>query len=178
MARRKKATAAVARRRRPRPARRRPGKPEITISKRTKAVRVSQQRLRRLIEFVCDAEDRPIAAVDLAVVDQAEMRTLAGRYLGQAGVTDVLSFDLSDRRRPSTRARQPIFAQIVACGDLAAREARLRRHSARRELMLYVVHGLLHLMGYKHATGRGAARMHAREDQLLTEFGEGPAYGQ
>jgi ssRNA-specific RNase YbeY (16S rRNA maturation enzyme) len=36
--------------------------------------------------------------------------------------------------------------------------------------MRYVVHGLLHQTGYDDATVRGAARMHAREDELLAAF--------
>ena len=34
----------------------------------------------------------------------------------------------------------------------------------------YVVHGLLHLIGYDDGPIRAAAKMHAREDELLTEF--------
>jgi probable rRNA maturation factor len=144
--------------------------PEIEICKRTRAVRVSQKRLRELIEFVARAEGQSLAAIDLAVVNDAEMKALNRSYLRRAGATDVLSFDLSDAEHVG------LVAQIVVCGDLAVRQARLRGHSAARELMLYVVHGLLHLMGYDETTVRGAARMHAREDELLAAFGEGPAF--
>jgi len=36
--------------------------------------------------------------------------------------------------------------------------------------MLYVIHGLLHLMGYDDGEHRSAARMHAREEELLAAF--------
>lgn len=36
--------------------------------------------------------------------------------------------------------------------------------------MLYVVHGLLHLMGYEDESVRGAAKMHARQEELLADF--------
>ena len=150
--------------------RRTPRGPEIAISGRTSTVRISHKRLRGLIEFVAQAEGQPVAAIDLAVADDAEMEALNRAYLRRAGTTDVLSFDLSDAGHVG------LVAQIVVCGDLAARQARLRGHSAARELMLYVVHGLLHLMGYDDTTARGAARMHAREDELLAAFGEGPAF--
>ena len=95
-------------------------------------------------------------------------------------ITTLLS--AHDARRPGrstpgrSSSRSCLVAQIVVCADVAVRQGRLRRHSPARELMLYVVHGLLHLMGYDHATARAAACIHAREDELLTAFGVGPAF--
>ncbi len=159
--------------------------PEIAVTRHTKAVRVSADRLRRLIRFVVDAEGYRIAALDLAIVPDAEMKALNRRYLGSAALTDVLTFDLSgpahDGRVHDGGGRERgagLVAQVVVCGDLAVRQARLRGHSAARELMLYVVHGLLHLMGYEDGSVRGAAGMHAREDELLVLFGERPAYAR
>ena len=63
-----------------------------------------------------------------------------------------------------------LSGQIIVCGDVAAEQARLRGLPAQEELMLYVVHGLLHLMSYEDLTVRGAAGMHAREEELLREF--------
>jgi probable rRNA maturation factor len=42
--------------------------------------------------------------------------------------------------------------------------------------MLYLVHGLLHLMGYDDRTPDEARHMHAREDALLDQFGFGCVY--
>ena len=58
----------------------------------------------------------------------------------------------------------------MVCGDLAVEQAKARGLKARDELMLYVIHGLLHLMGYEDTSIRGGARMHAREEELLKEF--------
>jgi probable rRNA maturation factor len=59
---------------------------------------------------------------------------------------------------------------------MAAKQGPLRGLTAGHELMLYIVHGLLHQMGYEDSTVRGRARMHAREDYLLDLFGPGPAF--
>ena len=40
-----------------------------------------------------------------------------------------------------------------------------------RALLLYLVHGLLHLMGYDDRSPQDAKRMHGREDALLEELG-------
>jgi len=144
--------------------------PAISVTRRSKAVAVSSATLKKLAAFVAKREGYGLADVDLAVVDAAEMDELNRRHLHAAGPTDVLSFDLSEAGKTG------LFAQIVVCADVAVKQGPLRGLSSRHELMLYVVHGLLHLMGYADHTVRGAARMHAREDELLTAFGAGPAF--
>ncbi len=148
------------------------GRPEVSILSKTAAVRVPRRQLERLVRFVARQQGQAVAAIDLAVVDRKEMAALNRRYLGGAGCTDVLSFDLSEAGRTG------IVAQIILCGELAARQAGLRGHAVSGELMLYVVHGLLHLMGYEDGTAAGAARMHAREDELLSGFGAGAAFAR
>lgn len=138
----------------------------MTISSSQTALRVPRKRLTELVAFVARSEGAAIAEVDLAVVNRDEIASLNRRYLRHAGPTDVLSFDLSDADR------EGICAQIIVCGDLAAAQAREYGLTPQRELMVYVIHGLLHLMGYEDDSVRGAARMHARQDELLEAFGK------
>ena len=114
------------------------------------------------------AEGRRIALIDLAVVGSDEMAKLNRRYRGHRGPTDVLSFDLSDAQLSGPAGG--VVGQIVVCGELAAAQGPRHGLTPQRELMLYVIHGLLHLTGYDDRSGRSAAPMHAREDELLARF--------
>lgn len=138
--------------------------PRVLISSTQEAVRVPRKKLNELIPFVVRKEKAAVAEVDLAVVGARRIAAMNRRYLRHAGATDVLSFDLSES------SEKGIHAQIVVCGDIAAREGRKRGHGPQRELMLYVVHGLLHVIGHDDTTPRTAARMHAREEEILAEF--------
>ena len=138
---------------------------KVAICSSQRAVRVPRKKIRELIAFVERAEGVGIAEVDLAVVGRREIAELNVRYLGHAGATDVLSFDMSGES-----GAEGISAQIVVCGEVVAEQARLWGNGVQREMLLYVVHGLLHLMGYEDRSVRGAARMHAREEKLLCEF--------
>ena len=137
---------------------------KILSSSTQNAIRVPRKRLAELIEFVAHSEGVRIGQVDLAIVASREITGVNRRFLGHAGATDVISFDLSDKDIPG------LCAQLVVCGDLAVQQAKARGLKAPHELMLYVVHGLLHLMGYEDTSIRGGARMHAREEELLKEF--------
>ncbi|MCJ7544575.1 MAG: rRNA maturation RNase YbeY [Phycisphaerae bacterium] len=144
------------------PTRRR--RPTVLISSSQRALRVPRKRIADLVAFVARREGVRLAEVDLAVVAAGEMAGLNRRYLARGGATDVLSFDLSEAGRGG------LCVQLVVCGDVAAAQAAARGQGTQRELMLYVVHGLLHQMGYEDSSIRGAAKMHARQDELLEDF--------
>jgi len=139
-------------------------RPTIRISSSQSALRVPRKKLAELIPFVAEQEGAALGELDLAIVGPDEMAELNYDYLRHAGPTDVLSFDLSES------GRKGICAQLVICGEVAVRQAAAHGQRPQRELMLYVVHGLLHLMGYEDKSIRGAARMHAREDEILDAF--------
>lgn len=118
----------------------------------------------RLLEFVGNSESAHLAEADIAVVDEEEIRRLNRRHLGHEWTTDVLSFDMTDS------PGRGLSVQIVICGPQAVRQGPHHGNTPANELMIYVIHGLLHQMGYEDSTIRGAAKMHAREDELLRQF--------
>ena len=144
--------------------------PVVRICSMQKTLRVPRRKITDIVAFVARCEGVRVLEADVAVVCGEEMARLNEQYLGHAGATDVLSFDLSDASDP----RAGLSAQIIVCGDLAAAEAAKRNISTRRELLLYVVHALLHLMGYDDTDPRAAARMRARQAELLEAFGRQP----
>ena len=141
-----------------------PKGPNVAISSSQSAMRVPRKKLTELIQFVASSEGVRLAEVDLAIVDSKEMAGLNEHYLRHMGETDVLSFDLSDDDSAG------VCAQLIVCGPVALEQAKARNLPPQRELMLYVVHGLLHMMGYEDHTIRGAARMHARQEELLDAY--------
>ncbi len=127
-------------------------------------MRVPRKKIAGLVAFITAREGVSVSDLDVAVVDRRRIAALNRRYLGRTGPTDVLSFDLAEG------SGKPISAQIVVCGPVAADRARRRGLSVHRELLLYVAHGLLHLIGYEDNSRRAAAELSAREEDLLRAF--------
>jgi len=113
--------------------------------------------------------------VRVRVVRDDEMASLHARTMGIDETTDVLTFDfLSDEQEREGR----IDADIVVCVDEAARHARGRGHAPERELLLYVVHGVLHCIpGFDDIEEADAHRMHETEDEILRAIGVGDVFG-
>jgi probable rRNA maturation factor len=109
------------------------------------------------------------ASLSVALVNDVRMMQLHHQFSGDVATTDVLTFDLHEDPRS-------LEGEIVVCYDEACRQARAHGHTAEDEALLYVVHGLLHLMGYDDHDPAEAAKMHEREDELLTAIGVGPVY--
>lgn len=111
-------------------------------------------------------------ALSVVLVDDERMRRLHGQYKGRPATTDVLAFDLRDS------ADDPIEGDLVICLSEAQRQSALRGHEARVEILLYAVHGMLHLLGFDDKSEQAAQAMHHREDELLEAVGIGPVYGR
>lgn len=114
----------------------------------------------------------PLRQLSVALVGAATMSRLHRRYLGRRSVTDVLSFELE------ADESGVVEGEVVVCLDVARREARRRGHAVESELLLYALHGVLHLCGYEDETEAAYRRMHAREDRLLRELGMGAVFSR
>jgi len=112
--------------------------------------------------------------IRVRVVADAEMAAAHAEYCGVEGTTDVLTFDMSSESDPA--GRPVLDVDIMACADEAARQAAGRGHGPERELLLYIVHGVLHCLGHDDHDEAAAAAMHAEEDRVLALIGVGPTY--
>lgn len=77
--------------------------------------------------------------IDVILVDDPCISDLAGRYRGSRRATDVLAFRYDDDLMP--------YGEIVVSLDTAARQAKERDMRIEDEVLLLVLHGLLHISG-------------------------------
>ncbi len=113
----------------------------------------------------------PLAELSLALVNDLRMSQLHQRFMNISGPTDVLTFELERDRRGRVTA-----GEVVVCVPEARRQAKARGTELRMELLLYALHGVLHLCGFDDRTDRGFRNMHRREDDILTALGFAPVF--
>jgi probable rRNA maturation factor len=111
--------------------------------------------------------------VRIAIVDDETMTAEHVRALGVDGTTDVITFDLTDGESGATRE---LDVDLLVCADEAERRARERGIPAERELLLYMLHGVLHCLGYDDTNDDAYRAMHAREDEVLDAIGVGATF--
>lgn len=108
--------------------------------------------------------------VRIRIVNDPEMARLHERHTGIGGTTDVLTFDLRETDQG------PLDTDLVVCVDEARRQAALRGLDVEHELLLYVVHGILHCAHHDDHDPAAAALMHQTEDRVLAALGIGAVY--
>ena len=118
-----------------------------------------------------DAGEHPPAHVSVALVGDKVMCDLHARFSGDPTPTDVLTFELAhgDDARVSD-------GEVVVCVPQAKRTSKERGTALASELLLYALHGPLHLVGYDDKDAAAFEAMHRREDELLEQVGVGPVF--
>ncbi|MEX0978116.1 MAG: rRNA maturation RNase YbeY [Pirellulales bacterium] len=136
----------------------------IEISNQQDALRFDEARLKRGALAVLRDAGVADGSLSIAVVDDPTIHALNQKYLAHDYPTDVLSFALAqDAGR--------LEGEVVASAETAARAAQQFGWSAEDELLLYVVHGTLHLVGYDDVSDELRMTMRAAERRYLADFG-------
>src|SRR5688572_9095209 len=107
----------------------------------------------------------------IILVTNQRMADLHRRFLGLKGPTDVITFPIE--LDPKGR---PLCGEVYVCVPYARAQAQQRNIPLQHELLLYALHGMLHLSGYDDRTHRDFLKMHRKEDQILQKLGIGNVF--
>ena len=112
------------------------------------------------------------AEVNIIFIEPEPMEDLHVRWLDLPGPTDVMSFPMDELRPGTADPPTPpgMLGDICICPKVAARQAAESGHSAAEEMLLLATHGMLHLLGYDHATDAEREVMFALQRKLLLTF--------
>lgn len=150
---------------------------------------VSELWIRGVVErtLASDAELASFPLVEVAIVDDATVRSLNVRHRGLDETTDVLSFSLNDtgygaddyvgadeQATPKTTfamppGMRPCLGEVVISYPQALRQAEQMGHTIERELAHLLAHGVLHLLGHDHEEPWEEAVMEAHEAKILSQ---------
>lgn len=139
------------------------GSPDLVIINRQRSVRVDIHELREhLIRalplcLAAPGTDAPVLLhtltdVSVCVVSPRVMARVHREFLQIDGPTDVITFP---------------YGEILICASVALENAERFRVSVQDEIVLYGIHGLLHLNGYDDISPESARRMHTMQVNLL-----------
>ncbi|MEM9186397.1 MAG: rRNA maturation RNase YbeY [Planctomycetota bacterium] len=102
--------------------------------------------------------------LSIAVVDDPTIHRLNAEFLRHDYATDVLSFALEDDG-------ERLEGEVIVSAQTAIANAAEYGWTAADELLLYVVHGVLHLVGYRDKSDADASEMRVAEQRSLAALG-------
>ena len=139
----------------------------VTIENQQDHLTLNAGTIRELAERLLDAEGQADREASIILIDNTEMARLHMEYMGIEGPTDVLTFPY-DEAGNLGETDTPL-GDVFVCCQRAILEAKERGLSPEEEALRYVVHGLLHLCGYRDDTPEAKEAMWDRQEEFLSE---------
>lgn len=137
---------------------------QVLIANEQSTLAIDEPRMVAAVRSVLAKSSFQSATVSVAVVDDAAIHDINRQYLQHDYPTDVLSFVLEDEGRH-------LLGELVVSADTAASNAVEYDWSPMEELLLYLVHGTLHLVGYRDKQPEEIAAMRHAEAEHLRHIG-------
>lgn len=136
-------------------------------------IEVEEERLQRLAAFVLESlHVHPDTELGIMLVDESAIERLHVQWMDEPGPTDVLSFPMDELRpgRPDARTPAGLLGDVVICPQVADVQAEAAGHDLPSEISVLLTHGMLHLLGFDHATPAEEAEMFGLQRDLLLSF--------
>lgn len=134
---------------------------------------VEESALQRLAAFVFESlHVHPDTELGVLLVDEAAIEQLHVQWMDEPGPTDVLSFPMDELQpgRPDAPTSAGLLGDVVICPQVAELQAEAADHDTKQEIAVLLTHGMLHLLGFDHATPDEEAEMFGLQRDMLLGF--------
>jgi rRNA maturation RNase YbeY len=112
----------------------------------------------RVVQAIQKSERRNFRTVSVVFTTSSFLRSINKQFLGHDRTTDIVTFALEERNRE---------AELYINLDLAKAQAQRYRVSYATEVRRLIVHGMLHLCGYRDRSRSQITAMRLRENTYL-----------
>jgi len=132
---------------------------EITIKNLQNKLPINNKKIEKLIRKILKSEKAKPDWINICFTGNPLIGKLNKKFLKTTGPTDVLAFNLGSRKN--------ILADIVISTDTAIKQAKAFKTTPQKELMLYVAHGILHILGFDDHTKSQINLMRKKESKYV-----------
>jgi len=134
----------------------------VSVANQQEALELDYARIKTVARGVLQGEGLTDAKLTIAFMTDPAIHALNKRFLEHDEPTDVITF-------PYTK--KPLHGDLAISTDTAITAAAERGHEATEELLLYVIHGILHLCGYDDLSEKKQKVMKKKEAEYLSKLG-------
>jgi probable rRNA maturation factor len=121
----------------------------IEIINRQHKHRINQKKFKNLLNRLIEHHKLEDPEISLVFVGTKAIKTLNRRFLKKDAPTDILSFPIGEKSSDG----KYYLGDIIISVPQAFKQSRQFNYSLESELKILVIHGFLHLMGFKHGEG-------------------------
>jgi len=138
----------------------------ISIQNRQKRILLDLKKVRRATQTILTELGLLDAELSVLLVDDTRIRDLNRRYLNRDKPTNVLAFPM--REGEFSTLHPNLLGDLVISVETARRQSDRFGLNEMEMVILLMVHGILHLIGYEHeGTKKGAREMSLKQKELF-----------
>ena len=156
----------------------------VAVASHQHTRKINRRLLKKIANALLAELEIEKAEIGIYLVAAPEMTRLNEKFLRHTGSTDVITFDyrdtveqassLSPSRLQQVRDRQDacptLHGEIFVCVDEAVLQARKFGTSWQSEVVRYIIHGVLHLLGFDDSSADARRKMKREENRRLREI--------
>jgi len=136
----------------------------IEITNNQKIKKINLKDLSRCLEKILTFLKIPLKSVSFSFCDNKEIKRLNKRYFNKNTATDVIAFALFDD------LNKDYLGEVVVSVEEAVKVGKKLKCRWQQELLLYLVHGVLHLIGFDDRTDKKRKLMEKKQTQIMRLF--------
>lgn len=139
----------------------------IVIANRQRTRKINTRLLRQITRELLAELKVSEAKLGINLVAAREMTLVNEAFLKHTGSTDVITFDYL---KPEAGIRNPelqLYGELFICVDDAIAQAKDFKKTWQSEIVRYIVHGVLHLLGHDDRRVAVRRKMKREENRLL-----------
>jgi probable rRNA maturation factor len=136
----------------------------ILIANQQSTLTIDKDRLCSIVKQILADANFCSGTLSIAIVDDPTIHQLNRQHLQHDCPTDVLSF-------PLEQYGNHLEGEVVISADTAMKKSAEVAWPATEELLLYAIHGTLHLVGYRDKSDQEIASMRTAERAYLQQAG-------
>ena len=122
----------------------------------------SKREIRVWLLSVLEQEQKKAGEISFIFCSDEYLLTLNKQYLNASYLTDVITFDYCEY--------DFISGDIFISVDRVKEKAKLYKQTTSKEMHRVILHGILHLCGYKDKTEKEIQQMREKEEYYLRKF--------
>ena len=139
---------------------------KVWIRNLRKPTPLDSRKLRKAVKMTLTDLALTDSEVSVSLVDDAQIQELNRRYLGRDKATNVLAFSM--REGDFVALHPQVLGDVVISVDTARRQSNRFGLKEPEMIVLLMIHGILHLVGYDHeGKKKGANEMAKKQKEMF-----------
>ncbi|MDP8292197.1 MAG: rRNA maturation RNase YbeY [Candidatus Orphnella occulta] len=138
----------------------------IIITNTQKKIKLNKKKIKliafKTLQALAQPEETQVA---LSFVTRYRIKKANSKYFCKDRVTDVIALSYDDSM--ASNIHEGYLGDILICPSVANINARLYGNTFFTELSLYIIHGILHLLGYDDTSSKAEIKMRKKEQEIL-----------